>query len=202
MKWFWHKRAETQGSKPGTPERPSERAPAQQAKAELSPTQNLVVWALTVEKLKAEGNHQEANVLHEILLSELRRDSIDSLLHLTLEGRSLKAQNRNAEAEVVYRLAMEITSELGADDPLYATAVGNLGVLYHEQGRLAEAEPLYRQSLELLRSTPLGKDNSQYAHTTQRLGELYEAQGRLGDARKCYEEVRAIRRRTPEVSGR
>ena len=39
----------------------------------------------------------------------------------------------------------------GPDHPDVATALNNLALLYQSQGRSAEAEPLYRRSLKIVR---------------------------------------------------
>lgn len=200
MKWFSQKAKEQNPRRPAPkPVDGSASAPPRQTAENLDPIDELALWALSVEKLQKEGHAEEASVLRGILRDTARTNPQDNVLGLTLIGRRMKAGGQDGDAEVVYRFAAEIASELGEASPLYGTAVGNLGVVYDEQGRLAEAEPQYLQSLELFRKTPLGEHNPPYANTLQRLGELYERTGRVAEARRCYQEVATLRRPETEL---
>ena len=73
-----------------------------------------------------------------------------------------RAQGRYAEAEPLYRSALEMYQHLlGLEHPLVATSQCNLGAIYQKQCRYAEAEDLYRQSLAIAQS----KLGSNHPHT-------------------------------------
>jgi tetratricopeptide (TPR) repeat protein len=58
----------------------------------------------------------------------------------------LEAQGKLAEAEPLYRRALEgREQQLGAHHPSTLTSVNNLAMLLRTQGKLAEAELLYRR---------------------------------------------------------
>jgi CHAT domain-containing protein/Flp pilus assembly protein TadD len=80
---------------------------------------------------------------------------------------------------------------LGRDHPAVATALNNLALLYHNQGRYAEAEPLYQRSLAI-REKALGRDHPYVATSLNNLAELYRSQGRYGDAEPLYQRSLAI----------
>jgi tetratricopeptide (TPR) repeat protein len=70
---------------------------------------------------------------------------------------------------------------LGTDHPRVANSLNNLAALYLEQGRYAEAEPLYRRSLVIYEKS-LGPDHSDVATPLNALAGLYYEQGRDADA--------------------
>ncbi|RYN57985.1 hypothetical protein AA0117_g13187 [Alternaria alternata] len=69
-------------------------------------------------------------------------------------------------------------------------AVHLLGDLFADQGRLGEAEKMYKRALRGTEEA-LGVGHSSTLETVNNLGNLYRNQGRLGEAEKMYE--RALR---------
>ena len=69
--------------------------------------------------------------------------------------------------------------------------MNNLARLYGSQGRYAEAEPLYKRSLEI-REKKLGKDHPDVATALNNLAELYKSQGRYEEAEPLYQRALAI----------
>ena len=65
-------------------------------------------------------------------------------------------------------------------------------MLYNEQGKYAEAEPLYRRSLAI-REKSLGPDHPDFARSLNNLAELYLNQGRYDEAGPLYERSLDIR---------
>ena len=59
--------------------------------------------------------------------------------------------------------------------------LNNLASVYREEGRFAEAEPLYRRSLGIWEKA-LGPDHPLVAASLINVGELYQAQGRYTEA--------------------
>ncbi|KAK5215258.1 hypothetical protein LTR72_011670 [Exophiala xenobiotica] len=65
----------------------------------------------------------------------------------------------------------------------------NLGNLYKDQGKLAEAEKMYIRALQG-REEALGPDHTSTLSTVNNLGNLYKDQGKLAEAEKMY--IRAL----------
>jgi tetratricopeptide (TPR) repeat protein len=84
----------------------------------------------------------------------------------------------NIRATVV--LAIRETT-LGGDHPAVATSLNNLAVLYHDQLRYADAEPLYQRALAIREKT-LGRDHPDVATSLNNLAVLYHDQLRYTDA--------------------
>ena len=71
------------------------------------------------------------------------------------------------------------------------TSLNNLAALYDDQGRYADAEPLYKRSLAI-REKALGPDHPDVATSLNNLAVLYDEQGRYADAEPLYKRSLAI----------
>ncbi|TYT73011.1 tetratricopeptide repeat protein, partial [Microcystis aeruginosa] len=67
-------------------------------------------------------------------------------------------------------------------------SLNNLAHLYHSQGRYTEAEPLYREALDL-RKRLLGDNHPDVATSLNNLAALYCYQGRYTEAEPLYLEA-------------
>ena len=102
-----------------------------------------------------------------------------------------RAQQRDREAEGLYRQALEIRSQiLGPQHQRVAVGLDNLGRFYAEQGSYAAAEPLYWRALEIS-EVNLGPDHPDVATTLGALAALYHGQFEYADAEPLYR--RALR---------
>ena len=97
----------------------------------------------------------------------------------------------------VQALAGDLEKALGPDHPDVATSLNNLALLYDNQGRYADAEPLYKRSLAISRKA-LGPDHPDVATSLNNLAELYEPKvampmpSRCTSARWRYEKKRSV----------
>jgi CHAT domain-containing protein len=69
--------------------------------------------------------------------------------------------------------------------------LNNLALLYRAQGKVTDAEPLYKRALTIAEKT-LGPDHSNVGMTLNNLAFLYESQGRYADAEPLYKRALAI----------
>jgi CHAT domain-containing protein/tetratricopeptide (TPR) repeat protein len=76
-----------------------------------------------------------------------------------------------------------------------AASIGWLALLYEFQGRLSEAEPLHKDTLEMYRRLFSGIDHSDLASSINNLAVLYKSQGQFAKAEPLYIEALAINRR-------
>jgi len=93
---------------------------------------------------------------------------------------------------------------LPAGHPYIATALNNLAFLYHAQGRLAEAEPLYKRASEL-REKALPAGHPDVAASLNNVAYLYQMQGRLAEAEPLYKRALELREKAlpdghPEIA--
>ncbi len=72
-----------------------------------------------------------------------------------------------------------------------AQALNNLALLYKQQGRYAEAEPLHKRSLAI-REKALGPDHPDVAGSLNNLAALYDDQGRYAEAEPLLKRALAI----------
>ena len=83
---------------------------------------------------------------------------------------------------------------LGNEHPSVATSLNNLAGLYNSQGRYSEAEPLYRQALEMIKRL-LGNEHPYVATSLNNLALLYNSQGRYSEAEPIYRQALEMRKR-------
>ena len=132
----------------------------------------------------AMGRYADAEPLHKRVLESRRKNPAARELGNALNGmaKHYRETGRFSQAEPLYKEAIQVWEEgLGAENPLVATAVGNLGTLYHYSGRLAEAEPLFRKAL-IISEKALGREHPDVAHRMLTLGNLYRASRRYSEA--------------------
>ena len=101
-------------------------------------------------------------------------------------------EGRYADAEKSLQATLKAAETFGPQDPRLATSLNNLAVLYKTQGKYAEAEQLYKQSLEI-REKALGPKHSDVAQSLNNLAEVYRAQGKYTEAEPLYKQSLAIR---------
>ena len=91
--------------------------------------------------------------------------------------------------------ALTDAEAFGDGDPRYATTLNDLAEAYKAQGRLAEAEPLYRRSLAI-REKILGPEHPDVAGALNNLAGLYRLQGLYANAEPLLRRALAIREKS------
>ena len=81
---------------------------------------------------------------------------------------------------------------LGPNSPNVATSLNNLANLYQAQGRYADAETLYKQSLAIGEKV-FGPDHPDVARSLNNLAAVYHDQSRYADAEPLFKRSLAIR---------
>jgi tetratricopeptide (TPR) repeat protein len=140
---------------------------------------------------------EEARAIAAFQAAIARRQSLSDPIPLATSLSYLaelyRSQGRYAEAEPLYRRALQITEQqLGAEHPDTATSLNNLAGLYRSQGRYAEAEPLYRRALQITEQQ-LGAEHPDTATSLNNLAGLYRSQGRYAEAEPLYRRALQIR---------
>ena len=107
----------------------------------------------------------------------------------------LKAMNRLAEAEPLYRRALAIDEmDLGPENPDLATQLNNLAGLLQATNRFGEAEQLYRRALAIHEKS-LGPEHQSVSIDLNNLAGLLQDTNRLAEAEPLYR--RDGRRKVP-----
>jgi tetratricopeptide (TPR) repeat protein len=90
---------------------------------------------------------------------------------------------------------------LGSDHPETLVSMGNLATVIADQGRYADAEKLYRQTLQIDRRI-LGPSDSETLRTMDNLADSVSKQGRYAEAEKLERETVNLHKRFtgPEAS--
>jgi len=111
------------------------------------------------------------------------------------EGAKAYQDGQETNAEMFYLAALEDVQNVGPDDPRLAATLNTLAVLYHTQGKYAQAEPLYQRVLTLLEQT-VGPDHPTLATTLNNLAVVYEARDKYAEAAPLYQRALALIERT------
>ncbi len=97
-------------------------------------------------------------------------------------------------AELFYRHALEIRRQtLGEAHPDYAQVLNNLAGLFQTIGRFREAEPLFKQALEIER---MARPGPYVALSLNNLAQLYKTMGRYEEAEPLFKQAIDIKRLT------
>ena len=96
------------------------------------------------------------------------------------------------KAEKLVKAALREAEKFGEQDPRFATSLNNLALLYMEQGKYVEAEPLYQRSLAIWEKA-LGPQHPDVATSNNNLAELYRTRGNYAQAEPLYKRSLAIR---------
>ena len=89
------------------------------------------------------------------------------------------------------RYEAEVKAQFGINHPNYATSLNALAVLYKNQARYADAEPLYKRALAIYEKAS-GPNHPSVAVALNNLALLYETQGRYADAEPLFKRALAI----------
>lgn len=106
-------------------------------------------------------------------------------------GLAAQQQGNYGEAVKQIKAALEAAKAFGPDNPRLATTLNNLAVLYDEQGRYAEAEPLYKRALAIVEKA-LGPEHPNIATNLNNLVSLYLFQGKYAEAEPLVKRSLAI----------
>ena len=135
---------------------------------------------------------RDASVFLEDNLGE---DHLETAASYNNTAYSLDGQGRYAEAEPLYRKALEIrTRVLGEDHRDTANSYNNIAYNLGAQGHYAKAEPLYRKALEISIRV-LGEDHPDTAINYNNIAGNLDAQGRHAEAEPLYRKALEIRTR-------
>ena len=109
------------------------------------------------------------------------------------ESVSLYRQGQYDRGVVVAKKALQVAEHaVGPDDPIVATSLNILGLLYVAQGQYAQAEPLYKRALAI-NEKALGPDHPTVATCLENLAALYRMTNRAEEAEVLAKRAAAIR---------
>ncbi|MDH7576941.1 MAG: CHAT domain-containing protein [Bacillota bacterium] len=104
--------------------------------------------------------------------------------------RGLYNQGRFEEAiKVAEKLKRLIKHNLGEQHPYYVIILSNLAMLYHETGRLQDAEPLYQRVIKEMSDSCSVLFKGYYATNLNNLALLYRATGRYKEAEPLFKKA-------------
>jgi tetratricopeptide (TPR) repeat protein len=114
----------------------------------------------------------------------------ESAIELIEPAARARQAQRPADAHRALTEAVALCRAAG--EPLaLAHTLRHLGDLHQDAGRLQDAEPHYREALEIYRADA-GTSALELANAIRPLAMLDEARGRTGSARELWSEARAL----------
>jgi CHAT domain-containing protein/Tfp pilus assembly protein PilF len=136
---------------------------------------------------EAEPLYRRGLAIREKTLGPEDPEVAQSLMFL---GQIMSGYHRKyPEAELLFRRALTIDEKaLGPDHPDLADALSELGRLYQEEGKYAEAEPLFQRAMAVL----LRSQHPFLAGALKELATLYEAEGKYPSAEPLLKQAVAI----------
>ncbi len=124
--------------------------------------------------------------------------TLDQAIARNNQAVRLAREGQDAEAESLYRSALEGAKE---DEIASARIATNLGELYRREDRYSDAERMFHQAL-LWRRKNLPESSEDLAYARNNLGEIYRVQGRDWEARNLMESAaRSLELFHPEAPG-
>jgi tetratricopeptide (TPR) repeat protein len=99
-----------------------------------------------------------------------------------------------AKAQPLAERALDFAKKAGASDSEMCLCLIDLGYLYKNQGKLADAERLCEQGLELQEQV-YNKDHPYVAYTLRVLGSTYQGQAKYRTAQLVLDRALAIMKR-------
>jgi Tfp pilus assembly protein PilF len=149
-------------------------------------------------KALIKGDTAEAEKLFEETLNRGIKQAALAAMSAVQLGRIAYQRIEYEKAYSYFRKAVELES----DNPHYLHVAG---IMAYTLGRYAEAEPLFKRSLEISEKS-LGPDHPDVAGNLNNLGELFRHQGRDAEAEPLYKRAIAIVEKTfgsthPELVG-
>ncbi|MGB3515677.1 MAG: tetratricopeptide repeat protein [Elainellaceae cyanobacterium] len=125
---------------------------------------------------RAEAIYKNKNLKNSRYITTLLRDI----------GTNKKNQGDNKSATSTCEQVLRICEEqFGKNHPDTAISLNNLAILYHDTGRLKEAELLHLRSLKI-REEQFGENHPDTANSLNNLALLYQATGRSKEAEQLH----------------
>ncbi len=148
---------------------------------------------------KNQGRNNEAEDLYLEALGAckevLGNDSAISMNLMDELGILYTSMGSYEQAAEIHKENLISRSKKGISTQEYAQTAAHLATLYSAMGKYVEAEPLFRQALDIEEKVS-GKNTVAYSSILNNLGNLYTAMGRYAEAGKIYEQVLETRKGT------
>ncbi len=160
----------------------------QQHDSTLEAMQQLVdLYIMTIKFPHAEKLLLEIIQIQRVKYGSEDSKTIESVLKL---ANLLFNQQKLDDSEKYYREVLRAfkQSNRSTDDPLYFTCINNLASIYLYEGQKDKAEPLFVQSLMLMRSR-LGTSHEDTISCMNHLATLYSVSSRFEEAEPLWKEL-------------
>jgi tetratricopeptide (TPR) repeat protein len=146
-----------------------------------------IVHSLAMLYLKQGRNDESQHLLKRSM--EIDQKTLQRWQQFKTHSQAQRYADKLAnEVEGAKRSLARAEQKFPAGHPDIGRALGKLASLYRAQGRLGEAEPLYRRSLSVLEAA-LGPEHPEIGGVLNDLASIYDTQGRYAEAEPLYRRV-------------
>jgi tetratricopeptide (TPR) repeat protein len=134
---------------------------------------------------------REVSVIGCLLLSPLacQQQTWESAI---ASGQQAVQEGNYAEAERIFKVAVQRAEEFGREDRRVAVSLSQLAQVYAGQGKHVEAEPVYLQALKIYQAVH-GENHVDVAATLNNLGVLHRMYGQYAEAEPLLTRALAIK---------
>jgi tetratricopeptide (TPR) repeat protein len=154
-------------------------------------------WDLLIaqgQRATTGGRYSDAVRVYSTALAELGKTADQDLRRLTTLHRLAVArtfQGNYAEAEALYLDVISAAEKFETKPPMLSEALNDLGSLYRQVGRLADAERRIRQAIEIAERR-LGAHDSELARLYHNLGMLLSTEQKYGPAERAIKHALSL----------
>lgn len=172
----------------------------------LKTTRTLLSYSLIEQKGSSDSYSMHA-VVHDWIREFINKEDSDDLFRIGIisVGLAVPGENEKDYWTMQHRLlphASRLSRHLHInpvfsnrpneiDDTFYLHGLHNLGLLYSDQGKLAEAEAMYQRALAGYEKA-LGPEHTSTLRTVNNLGLLYRDQGKRAEAEAMYQRTLTV----------
>lgn len=108
-----------------------------------------------------------------------------------IAGQQAMSQGKPIEAENQFKLALQEAEAAGANDPRIPQSLNNLANCYRQQGKFADAEPVYQRAIDI-KSRLSGPVSPDLVPILENYAKMLRAANRPAEADKMEAKARAI----------
>jgi tetratricopeptide (TPR) repeat protein len=158
-------------------------------------TETLLSKSLNEQDLsQSRVNYQQSLDIRKKLFGDKSQELILSLNKLVEVSRE-QGNYTLAESEAKEIIAI-LENNPVKDRSTLATGLTNLALLYQEEGKNDQVEPLLKQTVEIAQLPDSGCSKEEIANDLNNLARFYREQGNYSQSQECYKQSLALRKST------
>jgi tRNA A-37 threonylcarbamoyl transferase component Bud32 len=121
-------------------------------------------------------------------------ESLEDRLWETMfrDGQRLLREGKHEQAVKEFRAALNLAAKFPEDDPRKTQSLNGLAIAHTVRQEFSDAEPLFKQAIEMLLSQTNGEEDLDLARVLKHLALVYTSQQKGQSAEECYQRALKI----------